>query len=165
MTKWTEFVREYADKHNIPYGCALSRASVAYHKMNGTTPKKKKGFAEDVVSEPVKEVMYEPPRPQRKLTSASKLNLMQSKKNRRQVLQNVLQRKQERAFDPPTSLDAPPPTPMRTRPAPSVRKGKGMRRYMDGFGLSMMSSHEDANGLTHIYPLTHKMIKNMIRGF
>jgi hypothetical protein len=83
----------------------------------------------------------------------------------------VVERRQERAFDTPTSLDTPPPTPMRTRPAPvrpapSIRKkGMGMRHYMDGFGLSFMNSSEDANGLTHIYPLSHRHIKKMIRGY
>jgi hypothetical protein len=53
----------------------------------------------------------------------------------------------------------------KSRPAPSIRKGKGMRHYMDGFGLAFMNSHEDANGLTHIYPLSHRHIKKMIRGY
>jgi hypothetical protein len=41
MTRWTEFVREYADKHNIGYGCAMEKAANAYHEKYGTKPKPK----------------------------------------------------------------------------------------------------------------------------
>jgi hypothetical protein len=131
MTKWTEFVKQFAKKNSMSYGCAMSNpmCSKQYKEMKNPTTVK----------------------PEDRL------------KNLKTLRKAVVSRRQERAFDPPTSLDT---MMKKSRPAPSVRKkGRGMRNYMDGYGLSMMSSHEDANGLTHIYPLTHKMIKNMIRGF
>jgi hypothetical protein len=33
MTRWTDFVKDYASEHNLSYGCALSKkaCSIAYH--------------------------------------------------------------------------------------------------------------------------------------
>jgi len=41
MTRWTDFVREYAEKHNIGYGCAMEKGANAYHEKYGTKPKPK----------------------------------------------------------------------------------------------------------------------------
>jgi len=41
MTRWTEFIKEYAEKHNIGYGCAMEKGANAYHEKYGTKPKPK----------------------------------------------------------------------------------------------------------------------------
>lgn len=40
MSKWTDFVKEFAAKNNLTYGCALSdpRCSALYRKAKGETP-------------------------------------------------------------------------------------------------------------------------------
>jgi len=42
MTAWTDYVKEFAKKHNTTYGCALSmpECSAGYKAMKGVKPKK-----------------------------------------------------------------------------------------------------------------------------
>lgn len=58
MTKtnpWVEFVRAYAKKHNISYGCALSEAGAEYRKKKEKKPVKK--VVQKVAEKPVKKVV------------------------------------------------------------------------------------------------------------
>lgn len=56
-TRWTDFVRKYAKKHNITYGCAVSKASEEYKKHKGIVSNikssigKKEEFANRYLSE------------------------------------------------------------------------------------------------------------------
>jgi hypothetical protein len=60
--KWTDFVKEYAKKHNMSYGCALSdkKMKEEYHKKKGTKtttkPKKKEKTEEESLDEVLEEL-------------------------------------------------------------------------------------------------------------
>ena len=38
--RWVDHVKNYAKEHNIPYGCAVSRASASYREKYNIKPKK-----------------------------------------------------------------------------------------------------------------------------
>lgn len=45
MTVWTDFIKQWAQKHNVSYGCAMSNPDMkaAYYKAYPKTTGKKKG--------------------------------------------------------------------------------------------------------------------------
>jgi hypothetical protein len=59
---WIEFVKDYAKKNDITYGCAISEAKDAYkaHKAGKSIPEKKMEPVKQKVMEPVKEKVMEP---------------------------------------------------------------------------------------------------------
>lgn len=42
MTRWTDFVKDYAKRHNMLYGCAISYAGDEYQAKYGTSKRKRK---------------------------------------------------------------------------------------------------------------------------
>lgn len=77
MSKWTDFVKQYAQKNNLSYGCALSdpNCSAEYKGSNTAKPKsaeiqrRPKPVKEVPKPEPVKEVPKPKPKPKPKIIS------------------------------------------------------------------------------------------------
>ena len=151
MTVWTDFVKKWADDHNTKYGCALSmpKCREDYRKMHPVKEKMSKAMSLD-------------PKPKRKSKSEFLAEVQEGVKGRRKSrLSNSKKLKEmviERKFAVPeeSAVPAMEMSPIRSRPMP-VKRPKGK-------GIAIMSSAEDANGLTHIYPLSHGQIIRITRG-
>jgi hypothetical protein len=86
MTAWTDYVKEFAKKHNTTYGCALSmpECSAGYKAMKGEKPKKapkiKAMKASDMMPKPVKRSA--PSAEQTKVLRELKESMLPKKKGR-----------------------------------------------------------------------------------
>jgi len=93
MTAWTDYVKEFARKHNTTYGCALSMpdCSAGYRAMKGDKPKAtrvKKMKASDMMPKDVKRGI--PSAEQTKMLRDMKASMLPTKKGRGKKKQDVI---------------------------------------------------------------------------
>jgi hypothetical protein len=92
---WIEFVKDYAKKNDITYGCAISKAKDAYkaHKAGKSIPEKKmepvKEKVMEPVIEPVKAKVIEPVKEKVMKTPKIIQNAVISKKEKKAILDEL----------------------------------------------------------------------------
>jgi len=133
MTKWTEFVREFAKKNGLSYPCALSTPACSQAYRESKAPKKK------IVQQ------------RREEEGTRKQNYAMRQAQNPMVVD---------LDEPYSEQDYVPTVKAMER---IKRKMPKPRPRIRAKGFMVMSQNEDSNGLTHIYRLSGRHLVGLYR--